>query len=139
EAAITPVAYADLKAGWLKEAVRRLQATPGGVDLDFLAGMEEAAAMAWLQKELPGVGPKVAATVLNFSVLRRRAMVVDAHVWRVARRIGLAPAAADPEATRRAIEDAAPAAWSGDDLFDLHWLLKRLGQSVCMESRTRCG
>ena len=25
------------------------------------------------------------------------------------------------------------------DVFDLHWLLKRLGQSLCQDNRTRCG
>ena len=26
-----------------------------------------------------------------------------------------------------------------NDFFDLHWLLKRLGQTLCQDSRTRCG
>ena len=34
---------------------------------------------------------------------------------------------------------AAPAGWTDEDFFDLHWLLKRLGQTLCMDSRTRCG
>jgi endonuclease-3 len=57
----------------------------------------------------------------------------------VARRIGLAAPNADPEKVRRTIMDAAPSDWSADRFFDLHWLLKRLGQSLCQDSHTRCG
>jgi len=139
EAVLTPVAYAETKAAWLPEAMGRIVAERGALSLDFLAEVPVEAASAWLQKTLPGVGGKVAAAVLNFSTLRRRAMVVDAHVWRVARRIGLAPTNAEPEAVRAAILDAAPGAWGNEDFFDLHWLLKRLGQTLCMDNRTRCG
>jgi endonuclease-3 len=114
QAIIAPVTFAEIKAGWLPEA------------------------LSWLRR-LPGVGDKVAAAVLNFSTLGRRAMVVDTHVWRVARRIGLASRNADPEAVRYVITDAVPADWAADDFFDLHWLLKRLGQTLCQDHRTRCG
>lgn len=139
EETISPVTFADVKAGWLKEALSRIIELRGSLSLDFLLEPPEDDAMIWLRRRLPGVGDKVAAAILNFSSLRRRVMVVDTHVWRVARRIGLAPRNADPEGVRTAIMDAAPAAWSDEDFFDLHWLLKRLGQTLCMDNRTRCG
>ena len=139
EAVLAPVSYAEMKAGWLSEAMARLAAERGELSLDFLAGIPVEEATTWLRRSLPGVGGKVAAAVLNFSTLRRRTMVVDTHVWRVARRIGLAPPNAEPEAVRAAIMDAAPGAWGDEDFFDLHWLLKRLGQTLCMDNRTRCG
>lgn len=139
EAVIAPVAHADLKAVWLPEMLDRLKALKGELSLDFLVESPMEEAIGWLKTRLPGVGDKVAASVLNFSTLRRPAMVVDAHVWRVARRIGLAPRGAEPEAVRRALTEAAPTAWTDEDFFDLHWLLKRLGQTLCADSRTRCG
>jgi endonuclease III len=32
-----------------------------------------------------------------------------------------------------------PASWRAEDLFELHWLLKGLGQSVCTDTAPRCG
>jgi endonuclease-3 len=139
EAVLGPVTHAELKAAWLPEALGKILACKGSLSLDFLAEPSVDAAMGWMRKHLPGVGGKVAAAVLNFSTLRRRAMVVDTHVWRVARRIGLAPANAEPDGVQAAIMDAAPGAWSDEDFFDLHWLLKRLGQTLCLDNRTRCG
>ncbi|HTI66769.1 MAG TPA: endonuclease III [Caulobacteraceae bacterium] len=138
QAVIAPVTHADIKAGWLPEALGRIVRAKGSLSLEFLADLSVEEAMAWLRR-LPGVGDKVAAAVLNFSTLRRPVMVVDTHVWRVARRIGLAGRNADPEGVRRAIMDAVPAGWKADDYFDLHWLLKRLGQTLCEHNHTRCG
>jgi endonuclease-3 len=138
EAAIAQVTHADVKAGWLPETLRRIASGAGGLSLDFLADTPVEEAMTWLQA-LPGVGDKTAAATLNFSTLRRPVMVVETHVWRTARRIGLAPRNAEPAAVRRAIMEAAPPTWDGEDYFDLHWLLKRLGQSLCLDQRTRCG
>jgi endonuclease III len=49
-------------------------------------------AMQWL-RGLPGVGSKVAATVLNLSTLRMRALPVDTHLLRVGERLGPLPVA----------------------------------------------
>jgi endonuclease-3 len=137
-ALLAPVPHAEAKAVWLSEALGRLRVQNGSLTLDNLAVMDTEDALAWLCR-LPGVGDRIAGTTLNFSTLRRPAMVVDAHVWRVARRIGLAPRPADPEGVRRTITEAAPGEWTGEDFFDLHWLLKRLGQTLCGETRARCG
>jgi endonuclease-3 len=139
EAVLAPVIHAELKAAWLPEALSRLKGLKGDLSLDFLAEPPVEEAIAWLRGRLPGVGDKVAAAVLNFSTLRRPAMVVETHVWRVARRIGLAARNAEPEEVRRTLTDAVPAGWTDEDFFDLHWLLKRLGQTLCTDNRTRCG
>jgi endonuclease-3 len=137
-AILAPAPHAEAKAAWICETLSRLQADDGSVGLEVLAGMDVEAALAWLRR-LPGVGERTATTVLNFSVLRRPVMVVEGHVWRVARRIGLAGKNLDPAGVRRAVMQDAPADWTGDDFFDLHWLLKRLGQTFCGETRARCG
>jgi endonuclease-3 len=134
---IATVTYAEEKAAWLPETLRRVWDRAGSLSLAFLAEGTVEAAHLWL-RGLPGVGDKVAAAVLNFSTLGRPVMVVDTHVWRVARRIGLAPRNADPEGVRLAIMAAAPLGWGADAFFDLHWLLKRLGQHLCQAHHTRC-
>jgi endonuclease-3 len=138
EATISTVAYAEDKAKWLPQALARIVAHAGRLSLDFLADEPVETAHGWL-RTLPGVGDKVAAAVLNFSTLKRPIMVVDTHVWRVGRRIGLAARNVEPEAVRKAIMAAVPAEWSADAFFDLHWLLKRLGQTFCQHDQTRCG
>jgi endonuclease-3 len=66
-------------------------------------------------------------------------MVVDTHVWRVARRFGLVGGRADPDGVRRLVMQEAPTSWGADDFYELHWLMKRLGQTFCADARPRCG
>jgi endonuclease III len=87
-ALLCPVTYADEKADWLSCGLKEIRRRTGALDLDFLAEWPVEAAQDWL-KALDGVGPKVAGEVLNFSRLKRRCMVVDSHVHRVAKRYGL--------------------------------------------------
>ena len=134
---IAPVTHAERKAPQLIEAIRRIGKLRGAVTLDFLEGWPVDDAMVWLQ-ELPGVGQKAAASVLNLSTLNRRVMVVDGHVQRVARRTGLAEADADAGEVRLTLMDAAPDGWEAQDFADLHRLMKRLGQLHCHASMPEC-
>jgi endonuclease-3 len=58
--------------------------------------------------DMNGVGPKTADCVLLFSGGRGGVFPVDTHVHRIARRMGLAPADADHEGVREALERAVP-------------------------------
>jgi len=138
EAAIAAVAFADAKARQLPVLIRMIQIRAGSLDLDFLAGLSVDEAMDWLCS-LPGVGCKSAAAVLNFSTLDRRALVVDTHVHRVAKRLGLAGRASEPAQAHDTLMAMVPGAWRAKDLFELHWLLKGLGQSICTDASPRCG
>ena len=138
EALLKPLTYAGSKAEWLPAMLWRIKAQRSDFDLDFLKDVSVEPAMTWLEG-FAGVGQKVAAAVLNFSTLRRPVMVVDTHVWRVATRFGLASARADLEAVRRIIMQDAPESWDADDFYELHWLMKSLGQIVCQDGRPRCG
>src|SRR5258707_7844014 len=82
EAIIRPVQYAERKAEYLPRALAMIVARSGALDLTFLVDWDEDMAMQWL-RGLPGVGPKVAATVLNFSTLRKRMLAVDTHLLRI--------------------------------------------------------
>ncbi len=134
---IAPVTRAEIKAPQLIEAVRRIGRLRGAVTLDFLEGWPVDDALVWLQ-ELPGVGQKVAASVLNLSTLRRRVMVVDTHVWRVAVRTGLAAKDADAGEVRLTVMDRAPDTWEPENFSDLHKLMKRLGQLHCHHVSPEC-
>lgn len=137
QALIAPVTHAERKAPRLIEALRRIGRLRGRVSLDFLADWPVDDAMVWLQ-ELPGVGQKAAASVLNLSALRRRVMVVDGHVHRAAVRTGLAGQGADAGEARRRLMARAPDGWEADDFAELHALLKRLGQLHCHAAMPEC-
>ena len=75
------------KAPRIKAILAAISERRGEPDLGELDDLDDAAALAYLQR-LPGVGPKTAACVLLFA-LGRPAMPVDTHVHRVAGRLGL--------------------------------------------------
>lgn len=138
ERLIAPVTHADSKARQLPILIRVLRARPHGLDLDFLADHPVGEAMAWLQ-ELPGVGPMAAAATLNFSSLNKRAFVVDTHVHRVLKRLGIVGRKSDVAEAYERMMSMIPAEWTADDLFELHWLLKGLGQDTCTAQLALCG
>ena len=137
-ATIRDVTYATEKAVHLVTAARIIQAQRGRFDLAFLAEWPVDAALSWLQR-LPGVGPKVAAVTLNFSTLRKRALVVDRHVLRLSKRLNLLPATADFESGFRRLMRLMPIDWDADDLYELHWLMKMHGQTTCRHRWPACG
>ena len=129
EQIIDPATFADRKARQLPVLVRVLLLKRGGLDLDVLAQEPVSVAMAWLMS-LPGVGAKAAAATLNFSTLDRPVLVVDTHVARVARRLGLVGRGDAQEAHLRLMSQV-PATWTAGDLRELHCLMKTHGQSIC--------
>ena len=134
---VAPVTYAEDKAHRLIAALALVRRKAGALRLDFLEHWPLEEAMAWLQA-LPGVGQKVAASVLNFSTLGRRVFVVDGHVLRVAGRLGLSGLQENADACREAVMEAAPDAWTSDDFMELHILMKRLGQTACRPAQPDC-
>ena len=137
EQVIDPVTFADQKARQLPVLVRMIRLKRGDLELDFLAHEPVDEAMAWLMR-LPGVGPHAAAATLNLSTLDQRTMVVDAHVNRVARRLGLTARQGDAAHAHDEILDLAPDAWDGEALAELHHLMKAHGQSICSHLDPAC-
>jgi endonuclease-3 len=136
EAIIADVSFREKKAPDLKLALRKIRARSGDIHLDFLGEMPVEQALFWLE-QIHGVGRKIAAATLNFSTLRRPSFVVDTHVLRVLRRFGFVR----PQAGAEDAYDAVMAAADGldaDDLYELHWHLKGLGQKMCMHHQARC-
>jgi endonuclease-3 len=84
--------------------------------------------------EMHGVGPKTADCVLLFSGGRGGVFPVDTHVHRIARRMGLAPADADHEAVREALEDAVPEEKCGFG----HTAMIQFGREYCSARKPAC-
>ena len=101
--------------------------------LDFIRSLPLEEARRTLMS-LPGVGPKTADVVLLFST-RRPTIPVDTHVRRVSKRLGLAPADADYENVRKALQSAYPPT----DYLPVHLLLIALGRKYCKARRPICG
>ncbi|MFH2111696.1 MAG: endonuclease III [Candidatus Bathyarchaeota archaeon] len=112
------------KAQHIAETCRGLVETHGGA----VPGHRESLL------RLPGVGPKTADIVLSHS-FNVRTVPVDVHVWRVTRRLGLAPMDADHEEVKRVLEGIVP----DDDklLYDRATL--RIGKEHCRKTGPRCG
>ena len=132
------VTFAADKGARLHAAFTRIRERVGEVSLDSLADMPVDQAYFWL-RGLEGVGAFAAAATLNFSSLRRRVFAVDTHGLRVLQRFGLVSDTASPEAAGEQVLKAAPSHWTPEDFYELHWLLKRLGQTQCGPAAPRCG
>jgi endonuclease III len=135
-ARISTVTYFEDKARDLLPALHRIRAHSGTLDLAFLRDWSVDEALRWLEMS-HGVGRKIAAATLNFSSLRKRAFVADTHVIRVLARFGFAKPNADGLAVYNAVM-AAAGAFDADALYELHWLLKYLGQNICTHARAHC-
>ena len=135
---LDPTTHADQKARQLPVLIRVLRTRPCGLDMGFLADHPVEQAMSWL-RALPGVGPKTAAATLNFSTLAMRAFVIDTHVHRVLRRLGIVDRKGDAAEAYERMMSLIPAEWSAEDLFELHWLFKGLGQDTCTAQLALCG
>jgi endonuclease-3 len=83
---------------------------------------------------IDGVGPKTADCVLLFAGGRPGVFPVDTHVHRIARRMGLAPAAADHEAVREALEAAVP----GEKCGFGHTAMIQFGRDYCTARTPAC-
>ncbi|QEE40626.1 MULTISPECIES: Fe-S cluster assembly protein HesB [unclassified Methylobacterium] len=138
QAAIAGVTWPELKAPRIRDVLVAVRDRCGSLDLAFLAGMDVAAARAWLEA-IPGIGPKTSAAVLSFSTLRMPALPVDSHHHRVAQRLGLIGPRIDVGPSHAILRAQLPADWSAQDLYDNHEILMLHGQQVCHHRRPACG
>lgn len=129
--------YPNVAAERLKASLLALIERRGAVELSHLAHMETGEAMDWLE-QLPGIGRKIAAGVMNASTFDRRAIVLDGHHTRILQRMGLVPPRASTARAFDAIMPAMPEDWSGADYDEHHLLMKKLGQSWCRPSAPQC-
>jgi endonuclease-3 len=128
---IAPATFAEKKAPALQKALRRItRQNKGKLSLDFLHGHSEERIRRWLES-FEGVGAKTSASVVNFSTIRGRALAVDSHHDRIAKRLHLVPRSVSAEETERRLLAMAPSSWGPEMLDDHHSLVKLHGQMRC--------
>ncbi len=138
QAAIAAVTFPEVKAPRIQAALSLVRERRGGeLALDFLADLSVPDARAWLE-EIPGVGAKTSAAVLNFSRLRMPALVVDTHHLRVAQRIGLVTPKASLDKAAARLQAFLPEGWDGQRVYDSHQGFMRHGQQLCHFHNPRC-
>jgi endonuclease-3 len=136
EDAIRDVTFPEQKAINLKASLQQITVRYGTLTLDFLANYRTEKIRAWLE-QFPGVVPKTSAAVVNFSVLRRRALCVDSHHLRVTQRLGLTRRA-DAAVTEERLMRMVPENWDAEMLDEHHTLIKVHGQKICTFSEPKC-
>ncbi|MFQ6090826.1 MAG: endonuclease III [Candidatus Bipolaricaulia bacterium] len=83
---------------------------------------------------LPGIGRKTANAILINAFDKVEGIVVDTHVIRLARRMGLSQSK-DPDKIERDLMEIIPrSGWKR-----LPWLFKAHGRAVCTAKRPKCG
>ncbi len=134
---IANVTHAEKKAKHVPLALTHIVARRGALDLTFLDSWPVLEAIAWLRR-LPGVGPKAAASVLNFSTLNKRALVVDTHHLRVMTRIGVLPEGTTDGKAFERLMPALPEEWDAPMVAHHHLLVKSLSQNLCTARTPDC-
>lgn len=123
---------ANIKAARLKGLLSEIVRRYGKLSLEFLR-QKDVQQIRQTLLSFKGVGVKTAACVILFS-LRKPAFPVDTHVFRVAKRLGLIPRRATPEAAHSLMEELVPP----EKYFSFHINLIRLGRRVCHPRNPRC-
>ncbi len=122
----------NTKAERIKNCLEEIKEKQGGLDLNFLEDMDVEEAKSWL-RQLPGIGPKSAAVVLNFT-FDKETFPVDTHVFRVTKRLGLVPEKTTREGAHDILEEKVP----GGRKQEFHINLIKHGRSICKARNPRC-
>ncbi|MFP4116745.1 MAG: endonuclease III domain-containing protein [Candidatus Aenigmatarchaeota archaeon] len=123
----------NTKGKRMKECLERIKEERGELTLDFLDEMDVEEAKQWL-RELPGIGPKSAAVILNFT-FGKEAFPVDTHVFRVTKRLGLIPEKSTREKAHEILEEKIP----GERKQEFHINLIKHGREICKARKPLCG
>ena len=120
---ISSITYPNQKAGWLVDAAQRIVEEHDGEVPDTMGELTD----------LPGVGRKTANVVLQHGHDVVEGIVVDTHVQRIARRLGLTERQGR-NAIERDLVDVVPEA----DWMDFTHLLIDHGREVCTARNPDC-
>ncbi len=123
---------ANQKAVRIKALLEEIWTEQGHFDLSFLRDLSDEEVRAYLGR-FKGITSKTIACVLLFG-LGRSAFPVDAHVFRIARRLGLLNGQRSPETAQAFLEPrVAP-----QEHYALHLNLVEHGREVCRPQRPLC-
>ena len=129
---IREAGLAPSKTAQIQAILAEIQSREGILSLHRLRSMADDEVERYLTG-LPGVARKTALCVMLYT-LDRAVLPVDTHVWRVAQRLGLAPAGRWSEARGRALEAGIPRELRGP----LHVTMIAHGRQVCRARRPGC-
>lgn len=129
---IKPAGLHQMKARRLKQLARIIRERHGG-DLGSVLRMPLEEARQELLS-LPGVGHKTADVVLVFAA-GRDVLPVDTHIFRISRRLGIAPPEAGYEEVRLRLEELTPSGRREE----AHMLLIQHGRRYCRAHNPLCG
>ncbi len=132
EKAISPGGLAKVKAPRIKMVLTRILELNGSLDLSFLREMPLEEAKGWL-RQLPGIGPKSAGIILNFS-LGMPAMAIDTHIYRVCQRLRFI----GPKVTVDKAHEIMEAKVPPEQVFQFHIAIINHGRRVCKAQRPLC-
>lgn len=132
--AISPSNFPEVKAPYIKGALKQIIDERGEANIDFLAELPANEGLAWLMS-LKGVGIKTASLVLLFC-FAKPVLPVDTHVHRVSQRVGLIPPKADPNAAHHLLLPLFPP--DPYILFNFHIAALKHGQQLCVFGSPRC-
>jgi len=138
EEVIRPVTHYEKKSHQLKETLQQISDRIGVLRLEPLGRYRTEKIRAWIE-QLPGVGVKTSAAVVNFTTLRRRALCIDGHHQRIAQRLGLSSPKTDARQVEADLMALVPEDWTPEMLDEDHSLFKLHGQTLCTKNELRCG
>jgi endonuclease-3 len=121
-----------IKAPRIQAILRQIKAEQNNIDLQFLAGMNDEDACAYLTKFI-GVGMKTAACVLLFA-FGKALFPVDTHIHRIAIRLGWVPSGASADQTQKILTPRIPP----QDRYSMHVLLIEHGRKTCRAASPKC-
>lgn len=134
---IREVTWSDVKACRIKAILSEISGPDDRPSLDSLYALSVEQAHHWLES-IDGIGPKIAAAVLNTSQLRKRSLVIDTHHLRVMQRFGLIPHGSNFVQAYRRLMPLVPKSWSAQQIDEHHMRIKRLGQTLCRPRHVHC-
>lgn len=123
---------ANQKSRNIKAFLQWVKATYGRMSLDAICDMSVDEATQVLTQHR-GIGLKTVYVTLMFAC-GKDIFPVDTHIWRIVRRLGLAPSKAGRDKVTHWMQPLVP---QGESL-PLHLNLIRLGREICQARKPRC-
>ncbi|OUJ19408.1 EndoIII-related endonuclease Nth [Methanonatronarchaeum thermophilum] len=130
--AISVAGLHNIKAERIQKSLKKIYMERGELNLDFLEQLTLKEAKKWLMN-LPGIGPKSSAVILNFD-FDKNAFPVDTHVYRVTQRLGLIPNKTNREKAHQILEKQVPS----ERMYEFHINLIKHGRTVCKARKPIC-
>lgn len=132
-AAIRHTGLQNKKARHIRAALSKIKADCGALTLAKFNDASDVEVLRYLQS-LPGISAKSARCIMMYS-LGRSMFPVDTHVWRICRRLGIAPSIPKPSEQQQCdLEDAIPT----EMRYSLHANMVSHGRQVCLTYWPRC-